>query len=260
MPFKDLEPYDACPLCGSKQIEEYATASCAKHALYNDALSPLMTWMECNGCGHVFRDGYYTDEACQIIFAETHANQQVGYDVEMQRLVSARMVEKVAAYRKSGAWLDVGFGNGALLMTAQEFGFEPVGIDLRKNSVEAIKSLDIEAYCCGIDGLDFEGRFDVISMADVLEHTPYPAKVLQRAYKLMKPSGVLFCSMPNSEAPVWRILDAEGVNPYWQELEHCHNFSRSRLYSLLQECGFSPMSYGISERYRACMEVIAVKG
>ena len=55
----------------------------------------------------------------------------------------------------------------------------------------------------------------------------------------------------------WRLLDAAKVNPYWGELEHYHNFSRARLYALLKECGFEPIHYTISERYRVCMEVIA---
>ena len=54
-------------------------------------------------------------------------------------------------------------------------------------------------------------------------------------------------------------LDRQKANPYWAEIEHCHNFSRSRLYALLREMGFEPVRYGISERYRACMEVIARK-
>lgn len=65
--------------------------------------------------------------------------------------------------------------------------------------------------------------------------------------------------MPNSESMLWRALDQTKTNPYWGELEHYHNFSRTRLYQLLEETGFEPVIYGISERYRACMEVIARK-
>jgi protein O-GlcNAc transferase len=258
---KELEIYTACPLCGSGDFDLHMKASCAHHALYKPALSAEMAWMKCGDCGHVFRDGYYTPEACAIVFADTHANQRVGHDMERQRIVSARMVEKVAAHRNAGAWLDVGFGNGSLLMTAQEFGFEPVGIDLRQENVEAIGRLGIRAYCCEFSAMSpaQKGGFDVISMADVLEHMADPKRALRTAHAMLKWGGVLFCSMPNSEAPIWQVLNAAKANPYWQELEHCHNFSRSRLYSLLEECGFSQMSYGISERYRACMEVIAVK-
>jgi hypothetical protein len=54
-------------------------------------------------------------------------------------------------------------------------------------------------------------------------------------------------------------MNISNKNPYWSEMEHFHNFGRSRLYSLLEEFGFRPERYSVSERYKACMEVIAVK-
>ena len=45
--------------------------------------------------------------------------------------------------------------------------------------------------------------------------------------------------------------------PYWAEIEHYHNFDRASLYKLLAECGFEPVSYGVSDRYRCTMEVVA---
>jgi 2-polyprenyl-3-methyl-5-hydroxy-6-metoxy-1,4-benzoquinol methylase len=96
-------------------------------------------------------------------------------------------------------------------------------------------------------------------MADVLEHMPYPKAGLKAAHRLLRPGGVLFVSMPNMDSMVWRALDASGSNPYWGEIEHYHNFTRQRLYALLDEQGFSPVHYDISERYRCCMEVIAEK-
>ena len=42
-----------------------------------------------------------------------------------------------------------------------------------------------------------------------------------------------------------------------QDIEHLHNFGRRRLYEVLQQAGFEPCSYGVSERYVACMEVVA---
>ena len=59
----------------------------------------------------------------------------VGYQIEEQRYISARIIEKVLPFKSDGIWLDVGFGNGSLLFTADEFGFEPIGVDLRKDGV-----------------------------------------------------------------------------------------------------------------------------
>jgi predicted SAM-dependent methyltransferase len=117
----------------------------------------------------------------------------------------------------------------------------------------------VRTYCEDISTLSLEFQCAVISMADVLEHLPFPRTGLQSANRLLRDDGILFVSMPNMESAVWRALDDNKANPYWGELEHYHNFSRSRLYELLRECGFEPLRYGISERYRACMEIVARK-
>src|ERR1019366_3226202 len=69
-----------------------------------------------------------------------------------------------------------------------------------------------------------------------------------RFRKLGLPRDVVFffVSMPNRENMVWRLLHAKGVNPYWGEIEHYHNFSRKRLYALLQEHGSQPVEYHVS--------------
>jgi hypothetical protein len=63
--------------------------------------------------------------------------------------------------------------------------------------------------------------------------------------------------MPHYDCAAWRLLDAANANPYWGELEHFHNFSRRRLHALLEDSGFAPVHYSVSERYRVCMEIIA---
>jgi SAM-dependent methyltransferase len=151
----------------------------------------------------------------------------------------------------------VGFGSGALLTTAAEFGYEAVGLDLRRSSVEQMRAFGYEAHCLDLDHFHPETPFDVVSMADVLEHMPFPRKALARVHALMADQALLFVSMPNQDAFVWKMLDRAGENPYWPEIEHLHNFGRARLYDLLREEGFEPCRYGISQRYVACMEVIA---
>lgn len=251
--------YPACPLCDAKDMRTVAEADCTQHGLYNPILPPVMTWKQCNACGHIFTEGYFTDEAARIIFSKTHDNQALGHDLERQRQVSARMVERVIPFVNSGDWLDVGFGNGSLLFTAHEFGFHPVGLDLREANVAALKKGGFEGYCADIATLDQPGRYSVISLADVLEHMPYPKTGLAAVHRLLKKDGVALISMPNADSILWHALTNSKVNPYWQELEHFHNFGRVRLYKLLQECGFTPLKYGISERYRACMEIVARK-
>lgn len=250
--------FQGCPLCGGGgRPRLLRTADCSAHPLYHPVVSPQISWLRCEDCAHVFTDGYFPEGVLQVIFARTHPNQQPGAGFEQQRMISARIVERVARYADLGAWLDVGFGNGSLLFTAEEWGFAPVGLDLRPSSVEAVRRLGIEARCADLTTLDEPGRFSVVSLADVLEHMPFPRAGLAAAHRLLRPGGVLFLSMPHYDCAAWRLLDAANANPYWGELEHFHNFSRRRLHALLEESGFVPVHYNVSERYRVCMEIIA---
>ena len=81
--------------------------------------------------------------------------------------------------------------------------------------------------------------------------------MLRAARRALAPQGVLLLSLPNMDSMLWRALDAQDINPYWGELEHYHNFGRERLDALLRDEGFEPVRYGVSERYRASMEVVA---
>lgn len=248
-----------CPLCESTKIINTVIGDCSRHPLYNSVLNPKIQWQQCSDCLHIFTEGYYTDDVCKLIFAQTHEHQRVGGLIEQNRYIASKMVEKVLPFVSEGAWLDVGFGNGSLLFTAQEYGFKPIGIDIRVDNVEMLNALGIESYCEDLSSVSIAEKVSVISMADVLEHIAYPKNALLVANSLLKEHGVLLVSMPNTECLLWKMLSEQNVNPYWGEMEHYHNFSRTRFYALLNEFGFEPVRYGISERYRLCMEVVSVK-
>jgi protein O-GlcNAc transferase len=251
--------YLCCPLCASTELLPIRVADCSGHPLYHPDTPPTIQWKQCTACGHVFTEGYFSDKALDLLFSKTNEKQQLGFDLEKQRHVSARMIERVLPFQSGGDWLDVGFGNGSLLFTATEFGFTPVGLDLRKDNVSQLSNIGVEAHCVDISELKQESRYSVISLCDVLEHMPFPAKGLTAAHRLLKSGGVLFLSMPNMDSILWGALNNSNSNPYWGELEHYHNFGRKRLYQLLEEFNFEPVRFGISERYRVCMEVVAIK-
>jgi 2-polyprenyl-3-methyl-5-hydroxy-6-metoxy-1,4-benzoquinol methylase len=253
--------YEACPLCDDRGMDEVGTASCAEHPRYKPELPPTLRWVRCRACGHVFVDGYFTGEALGVLYAGRNPHQTPGHDMEPARNVSARMVERVAALRPrcEGRWLDIGFGNGSLLATAAEFGWDVVGIDAREDNVRDLRALGFEAHAVDLLAYDPPERLDVISMADVLEHMAFPRQALEHVARILRDDGLLFLSMPNADCFVWQDLTRRGVNPYWAEIEHQHNFGRRRLYRLLHACGFAPLRYDVGQRYRAQMEVIAEK-
>ena len=254
--------FQNCPLCGGTNSFQERTADCSKHPAYSPDLPAQMIWLRCTTCNHSYTDGYFDVDGLELIVSKENPNQSFSPTLaEQWRPLCARMVGKVSEIRDSfsGQWLDVGIGNGALLITAQEFGYQVTGIDIRKSCIDAVKPYIDDVRFIDFSQLQEPDTFNVISMADVLEHIPFPDEVLKHAYNLLTKDGILFISLPNFNTPLWKILDSKNANPYWTELEHYHNFSRERLYDLLQENGFEACHYGISERYRVCMEVTARK-
>lgn len=237
----------------------FRTSACDWHALYKEGLGPSMSWMKCLRCGHVFVDGYFNEKALELLFTGTHASQLPGADVEAQRYAWAASVERVTRYLAPPprAWLDVGFGNGSLLFTASEWGYRAVGLDLRPQTVAAMRDLGFESHCVELLNFRSAERYQVVSFCDVLEHLPYPKPALEYARQLLAEDGVLLLSMPSYDSPAWKMLDRASTNPYWGELEHYHNFSRERLVQLLEETGFEFLQYAVSPRWRVTMEVLA---
>ena len=249
--------YENCPLCNSDKIIKSVIGDCSKQRLYNPIIPTKMQWMDCEDCHHQFINGHFTDEALEVIFSQQPEEQVVGFEVEKQRPVSARIIEKIIPFKSNGIWMDVGFGNGSLLFTADEYGFEPIGVDLRKDGVLRLQNLGIQAHCELVQNIEFEKSISIVSMMDVLEHIPFPKDVLISLHSKMDEDGCLLISCPNSESWIWKFMASQNVNPYFNTIEHYHNFSKTRLVSLLNECGFNIKKYGISERYRSGMEIIA---
>jgi SAM-dependent methyltransferase len=231
-----------------------------------------MEWMHCPACLHVHTRHYWTDAGLAELFRNANANQlaDVAGNFEAKRNtwrpVVDKVVELLGGYRsiaiqdtdtKLPLWVDVGCGDGALVMTASDYGFTAVGLDARAQAVQRILDLGFHAHQQDFMRLDFDARLDVVSMMDVLEHMPYPREALHKASQILRPGGIIVISLPDLNSSSWKLMDEAQANPYWMEIEHHHNFSRTRLFALLNECGFEVANFSVPFRYKAQMEVYA---
>ncbi len=261
------QPFQACPLCESTDVNAIINADTKNHPLYNAALPSDLTWLLCANCQHIFSQHYWTEDGLKLVFANAHANQVAGGNPDQKRQTWKPVVQNVltvlggyaalSTISPTPTWLDVGCGDGGLVMTAAEFGFNAVGLDARAQTVQALRDSGYQSVCGDFLTVKVEGNPFIISMMDVLEHLPNPCEALQRAHSLLHEKGVLVISLPNSDCSSWRLMG--NSNPYWIEIEHYHNFSRQRLTALLNQYGFDVVYYDIPFRYKAQMELYAVK-
>lgn len=92
--------------------------------------------------------------------------------------------------------LDFGCGNGAFLAAARRFGHDCQGVEQSADSIEAAARSSGVAVR-SLEQVEASGeRYHVIRAADVLEHLPAPADVLQRLEKLLAPGGYFLIEGP----------------------------------------------------------------
>jgi hypothetical protein len=59
--------YEGCPQRKSGNISPLRIADSSIHPLYHPVISRTMNWLRCNGCTHVFTDGFFSNEVCEIL-------------------------------------------------------------------------------------------------------------------------------------------------------------------------------------------------
>ena len=142
-----------------------------------------------------------------------------------------------------GRVLDVGCGDGELLQSFADAGWDVVGLDPSETAVEAVRRRGLEAERGTLLDHPWEPEsFQVITFKHSLEHIPDPVASLQEAARLLAPGGVLVISVPN-----WRSWQRNLFRSRWSHLElprHQHHFSPKALTEATQRVGLQPVLVG----------------
>lgn len=144
---------------------------------------------------------------------------------------------------KAKSILDIGSGRGYMLYYLKNLGFKTtigtqISLPARKFSQEKL-GLDVR----GKDMLEinFEEKFDIISMYHVFEHIKDPEKYIERISDLLNTNGKLVLQVPNFDSWTNRIS-----HDYWLALDpehHLYNYTYYYLKPLLEKNGFKIIKF-----------------
>src|SRR5258706_131654 len=99
------------------------------------------------------------------------------------------------------------------------------------------------------DNPSYVGRFQAVTMFDVIEHLADPRAALDRSRRYLTEGGHLFITTPDAGALVARLLGSHWY--YVDLLEHISLFTTTNLSLLLHECGFRVLDQRtFGRRYR----------
>jgi 2-polyprenyl-3-methyl-5-hydroxy-6-metoxy-1,4-benzoquinol methylase len=138
--------------------------------------------------------------------------------------------------------LDVGAAGGSFLAIAERRGYRPSGCEPSTWMCAFAKQhYGLTLHPGTIFDMPVEpGSVDLLTLFDVIEHTPDPQAVIRRAYELLAPGGVLGISYPD-----YGSLAAKGMGSKWVFLltVHLYYFVPKTMRRLLELCGFEPLVF-----------------
>jgi len=107
----------------------------------------------------------------------------------------------VAVHPTTGTLVDVGTGNGLLMILAKKQGWQAIGIDVSESRARICREnfgLDVRTGTLESVRLPEESA-DAVAMRHVLEHVEDPIGLLLEGWRVLRPGGILLVEVPNPE-------------------------------------------------------------
>jgi len=161
---------------------------------------------------------------CQTLFAEvTLENEKTADELQniyehyydssnfsLRPVVENSLQKAVSSFenfRKTGRFLDMGFGEGGLLSVAEKNGWDCYGTERSPQSLIYGAERNWKVSEDALNDSRFpKNEFDVVTLIEVIEHVSNPDDFLQAAFSLLRPNGLLYMTTPNMQSINRRLL------------------------------------------------------
>ncbi|MEA2228942.1 MAG: hypothetical protein QOF04_2572 [Solirubrobacteraceae bacterium] len=181
-----------------------------------DALSPSHhapnahgDLLACRDCGAVQQPLLPAGVALHDLYRDMRDDAYLAEEVG-RRATAGRLLDLIAPFVPGGRLLDVGCGPGLLLDEARRRGYATVGLELSRASADHARTrLGLDVHELALEAYAEEGEtFDVVVLADVLEHLDDPVDGIERCVRLLRPGGVLCVVTPDPSSFTARLAGA----------------------------------------------------
>lgn len=225
-----------CPVCSSTNTSPYMEKDFFK---FNrcDACSMVYLNPRLNvPATYAFYNGEWTSIYNEQKFQGSSRALQLDNQINKQNieLINSHLTPK----ETPAELLEIGFGGGYFLRTAQSAGYDVRGIDVDTSNVARMKPgfgdrvQNIDLY----DAKFSDGQFDVVYMRDVFEHVPNPAPMLKEINRISKDGGLLYIEVPNIEGLIYSVVGERHVVIFG--FAHLNYWAPRSLLTIVERAGY----------------------
>lgn len=225
-------PLDACPLCGSREIEPYDHDYRGAHI------------GRCRACRVRFMNPQYTDAYLTAYYSDYISDGPASPEERAFRLAQKTAnIELLERYLAPGRLLAIGCGDGIEMSVARSRGWTVEGYDVDEATTRRVaQTVGAPVYTGDLFALPLEaGAYDCVYLDQVLEHPKNPADYLTLARRLLEPRGVLYLGVPNIESVssrYKRLVGQLGLSRrrmrFYDTFHHLFYYAPSTLPALLE--------------------------
>lgn len=221
-----MRPTNPCPLCQGKKFSKIG-----------DFLARQIA--RCQKCGLVQINPQPKREEIKSLYGPKYFQDFYPYikAQEIHRSYFRRKVNQIKKMIPQGVLLDIGCATGVFLKEAKRAGFKVRGLDISRFAVNYCKERGLDVDLGTLGEICYKERsFDIVSMFQLIEHTPEPLSFLKEVFWILKPGGLVVLTTPNYDCFTRKLMGKLWFG--YRHREHLFFFEKKTLVALFKRAGF----------------------
>ncbi len=228
-----------CLICESQELSDYLS-------IYDDryGYSGTFTIVKCLSCGHKQIQEVFPLSTLTKIYTEYYPRATFDLDQYQPHQESKGFWAWFnGSYASAFRWipkdvrvLDIGCGFGQSLGYHEARGCDVYGVDADANVLRVADKYGYKIHVGLFDVNLYESEyFDFVTADQVIEHVTNPIQTLSDIASILKPSGKLILSTPNSNGWGAKVFSQRWIN--WHSPYHLQHFSKQSLQLAAEKAG-----------------------
>ncbi len=238
-----------CNLCGGGKFELVKT-------FLRDDQTRFKVY-RCKKCAHILLLPKPTEADDKEFYNSNQQDKNRGKEIDYEKLAANQRFDTdrhvsliKRLFSKKTSILDVGAGYGLFVAALYSAGYKKTkGLEIsreRREIAQAHTAAPILEHDI-MTGASVIGRYDVVTLFHVLEHTTEPILFLKSLKGLLKTKGTLICEVPNVADQL--LINSNEYHDFYWIRAHLNYFNGKTLKNALAKAGFKKVKLVYAQRY-----------